>query len=222
MASNSDWLPSREQDLADLCKTWDAGLSSRATAAAFGWDEEACTETHTRISAFLSALDAYNTDDSSKNLLIKQEARDAARHSMREFANSSIRHNRKMSDGDRLDYGIRPPDPKPSPAPKPETHPEPVVDTSTLRQIKIRFVDSAARGRAKPPGIHGAEIRWALLDHPPVSEEELVKSDFDTASPFTLSFDEGDRGRRLYFAMRWETMTNLKGPFSEIYSAIIP
>jgi hypothetical protein len=49
-----------------------------------------------------------------------------------------------------------------------------------------------------------------------------VNSDFNTASPFTLKFDESQRGLRLYFCLRWETSTNLKGPDGEIYSAIIP
>jgi hypothetical protein len=50
----------------------------------------------------------------------------------------------------------------------------------------------------------------------------LVHSDFDTTSPCILKFDEADRGKRVYFCLRWESNTNLKGPFGEIYSAIIP
>jgi hypothetical protein len=70
--------------------------------------------------------------------------------------------------------------------------------------------------------VHGAEIRWALLDREPASEHELVNSDFDTASPLTLKFDESRWGKRLYFCLRWESTTKLKGPFGEIYPAVIP
>ncbi|MDR1249051.1 MAG: hypothetical protein LBK63_07090, partial [Treponema sp.] len=91
-----------------------------------------------------------------------------------------------------------------------------------LRQILIRFWDSLTKKRRKPHGVHGAEIRWAILDHAPKSVAELINSSFDTASPFTLTFDETDRGKRLCFCLRWETNTNLKGPDGEIYSAIIP
>jgi hypothetical protein len=31
-----------------------------------------------------------------------------------------------------------------------------------------------------------------------------------------------DRGKRLYFCLRWESTTNKKGPDGEIYSAVIP
>jgi hypothetical protein len=66
------------------------------------------------------------------------------------------------------------------------------------------------------------ETRWAILDHPPASVTELVNSDFDTATPFTLVFDESQRGQRLYFCLRWESTTGEKGPDGEIYSVVIP
>ncbi|MDR1326304.1 MAG: hypothetical protein LBK00_09750 [Treponema sp.] len=49
-----------------------------------------------------------------------------------------------------------------------------------------------------------------------------MNSEFDTANPFTLKFDENQRGKQVYFCLRWESSTSLKGPFGEIYSAIIP
>jgi hypothetical protein len=123
---------------------------------------------------------------------------------------------------DRLHYGIHPADRKPTSSGPPETFPEAEADSSVIRQITIHFWDSATKKRAKPHGVHGAEIRWALLEAPPASEEDLSRSDFDTATPFTLKFDERDRGRRVYFCLRWESTTNQKGPSSEIYSAVIP
>ncbi|MDR0689672.1 MAG: hypothetical protein LBG08_05350 [Spirochaetaceae bacterium] len=37
------------------------------------------------------------------------------------------------------------------------------------------------------------ESHWAVLDHAPASVDEFTNSDFDTASPFTLKFDESRR-----------------------------
>jgi hypothetical protein len=147
----SDWLPTREQDLADLCQKWKTGLSDAANVTAFGWKQADVTAALTAVDGFLTARTAYEEDDSSKNRLKKDEAKDAAKSAMRDFANTSLRFNKMMRDVD-----------------------------------------------------------------------ELLKSDFDTASPFTLKFDESDRGKRLYFCLRWESNTNLKGPYGEIYSAVIP
>jgi hypothetical protein len=56
--------------------------------------------------------------------------------------------------------------------------------------------------------VKGIEIRRAILDHFPARIDELVYSDFDTASPwenmFDESDDESDRGKRVYYCGRWE------------------
>jgi hypothetical protein len=74
----------------------------------------------------------------------------------------------------------------------------------------------------KPHGMRGAEICWALLDKPPLNWTELIHSSFNTASPLRLSFDGNQRGRRLYFAIRWENTRGEKGPWSEIQDTVIP
>ncbi|MDR2178562.1 MAG: hypothetical protein LBP20_11080, partial [Treponema sp.] len=174
------------------------------------------------VDGFLTARAAYENEDTSKNRLKKDEAKDAAKSGMRDFANTSIRFNKRMTDEDKLVYGLHPADKTATPAGEPESYPEAEADTSVIRQVTIKFWDSATKKRGKPYGIHGAEIRWALLDHAPELVGELTHSDFDTASPLTLKFDESDRGKRVYFCLRWESNTNLKGPYGEIYSAVIP
>jgi hypothetical protein len=219
---SNDWLPKREQDFVDLCLKWKAALEDPTVIAAFGWDQTEVTAVLAMIIAFLAAWTAYQQDDSSRNRLVKDETLETAGTLMRDFANSSIRYNKKMKEEDKRYYGIHTPDPTPTPVPKPETYPEADVDTSIIRQIRIHFWDSRTKKRGKPYGVHGAEIRWAILDHAPATVKELVNSDFDTASPFTLVFDESQRGQRLYFCLRWESTTNQKGPDGEIYSAVIP
>ena len=222
MANNGDWLPSREQDLADLCQRWKVGLENPANVTNFGWKQAEVTETLTKVTAFLTARAAYEEVDSTANRIAKDEEKDAAKSAMRDFANSSIRYNKQMKDEDKLVYGIHPVDRTATPAGAPESYPEAEPDTSIIRQVTINFWDSVSKKRGKPHGVHGAEIRWALLDHAPASVDELTNSDFDTASPLTLKFDESQRGQRMYFCLRWETNTNVKGPYGEIYSAVIP
>jgi hypothetical protein len=174
------------------------------------------------IDGFLTARTVYEQDNSRKNRVTKDEAKETAKEAMRDFANTSIRYNKRMTKAQKEEYGVPTPDPIPTPNPPPTSYPEAESDTSVIRQVTIRFWDSLTKKRGKPHGVHGAEIRWAILDHPPASVNELIHSDFDTASPFTLVFDESQRGLRLYFCLRWESTTNLKGPDGEIYSAIIP
>ncbi|MDR2140149.1 MAG: hypothetical protein LBP50_11465 [Tannerella sp.] len=75
---------------------------------------------------------------------------------------------------------------------------------------------------AKPHGVHGVELVYAELETPPTSYDDLTKSAFDTASPYTFTFDLPDAGKTLYVALRWENSRGEKGPWSNIQSAIIP
>jgi hypothetical protein len=108
--AHSDWVPTREQDLVDLAEKWKAGLSDTAKITAFGWDAAECAEVVGKITAFLTAHMAYETDNSTGNRIAKDEVKGEMVDAMREFANSSIRFNKKMHDEDKLVYGIHPAD----------------------------------------------------------------------------------------------------------------
>jgi hypothetical protein len=75
---------------------------------------------------------------------------------------------------------------------------------------------------AKPPGQHAVEMCWAILDAPPAGPEELFHSCVDTRSPFRLEFSGHERGNTVYFALRWENSRGEKGPWGEVWNAIIP
>jgi hypothetical protein len=127
-----------------------------------------------------------------------------------------------VSDDDRRAMGITIPDVIPTPVKPPETYPEFIIDTSTIRCLTVLFWDLGSKSKAKPHGVHGAEICWAILDHQPLLVDELVHSGFCIRSPFKLTFDETDRGKAVYFCLRWENTRGEKGPWSEIVMAIIP
>jgi hypothetical protein len=69
--------------------------------------------------------------------------------------------------------------------------------------------------------VHGIEIAWVLSDTAPTEIEELIHSAFATKSPLELTFKESERGKKVFFAVRWETGTAKKGKWSAIYSAVI-
>ncbi|MDR1128732.1 MAG: hypothetical protein LBL20_05415 [Treponema sp.] len=220
--SGTSWLPRREQDLADLCVKWKAGLESTANVKAFGWDQVEATAVLDIIDGFLDTRTAYGNNNSTRNRVVKDAARRKAKEALRDFANASIRYNKRMKEEDKRYYGIRTRDPVSTPVSRPTTYPEAEADTSVIRQIRIHFWDSVTKKRGKPYGVFAAEIRWAILDHVPASVKELVNSSLDTTTPFALTFDESQRGQRLYFCLRWKSTTTLNGPDGEIYSAIIP
>ncbi|GHV50747.1 hypothetical protein FACS1894181_11710 [Bacteroidia bacterium] len=110
-----------------------------------------------------------------------------------------------------------------TPAPVPASFPEGSVTHPAPATVVISFRDSESKKVRKPAGVHGAEIAWAILDEAPQGQDwaKLTHSSFDTASPFTLTFTGPERGKELYFALRWENTRGEKGPWSDIQQTII-
>jgi len=133
----------------------------------------------------------------------------------------NLESNPRVSDEDRRGMGITIPSTTRKVILPTTTYPVATVDSSTIRLLKIIFRDSESSSKAKPHGVHGAEIRWSLLDTPPVTVNELIMSGFDTRSPYMLEFSESQRGQVVWFCLRWENTRGEKGPWSEIVSAII-
>jgi hypothetical protein len=89
-------------------------------------------------------------------------------------------------------------------------------------RLGFYYGDENILGPAKPEDAHGAEMRYAVLDTPPVNWSQLTQSVFDTHTPLVLEFPGEQRGKKLYFSMRWENSRGEKGPWNAIDSAIIP
>jgi hypothetical protein len=90
----------------EFCRKWKSGLEDAAAVAAFGWAADAVTAVLAKINAFLAAYETWEAVDSSLNLRTRNEARDAAEKEIEHFANTSIRFNDKMSEAQKLEYGV--------------------------------------------------------------------------------------------------------------------
>jgi hypothetical protein len=156
-------------------------------------------------------------------VLAKTEARKAAEAKIRAILKAYVTYNPAVTDEDRRAMELPVHKTTRTPAPVATTYPDFDVDSGTIRRLILNFYDRGQKkSKAKPPGQHCAEIRWALLDTPPASLKDLINSSVDTHTPFTLEFDENERGKTVYFCLCWENTRGEKGPWSEIQSAIIP
>jgi hypothetical protein len=134
-----------------------------------------------------------------------------------------LAHNPDVTEQDHDDLGLPNYKTTRTPAPIETEAPDFDVNTSVLGRIIIAFFAKGSNHKkAKPAGQHCVEIGWALSDTPITRWDELTHSNVDTNSPFTLSFENDQRGKTIYFALRWENTRGDKGPWSAITSAIIP
>ncbi|MDR1268727.1 MAG: hypothetical protein LBK82_04315 [Planctomycetaceae bacterium] len=151
-----------------------------------------------------------------------KEAEDDFRPKYREFYTGFLKKSPLVTDDDLVSMGlpIRSSGRKPSPVEK--TYPDYEIDRSTARRLGIHYFEHDKKSSGKPPGQHGVEVCWAVLDAPPTDVSELTNSSFSTRSPLILDFKENQRGKTVYFCLRWENTRGEKGPWSEIYNTIIP
>jgi hypothetical protein len=221
----ADYIPSKDADF-DI---WFSGMyqyvSQKCAGQPPAWNHippAALTNLGELHTAWKTAYGATFGPHTKVETEAKNHAKDAAVAALRPFVNQYLRYP-PVTDEDRTAMGIPNRKSSHSPVQVPVTSPRLRVDTGTRRRIIVYYQDETSTRRGKPKGVHGIEIRWAILDHYPVSDKELIHSSFDTNPPLTLEFDEADRGKHIYLVGLWEIeREGEKGPPGAIEEAIIP
>ena len=152
----------------------------------------------------------------------KNDARKIYESELRTLIRSHVTYNQIVTDADRTAMRLPIHSTSHTPAPDPQTVPEAEIELPSPGVVVIHFHDRGATRKAKPPGVHGVEIAWAVLDVVPVDWNKLTSSAFDTRTPYKFAFAGTERGKKLYFALRWENTRGVKGDWSEIYETVIP
>jgi hypothetical protein len=219
--AHSDWVPTREQDLTDLAQKWAAVLADSAKAAAFGWDSAEGTEVLGKINAFFTARNAYTADNSSAKRLAKDEAKEEAIDAMRDFANSSVRFNKKMDDPSKLLMGIHPKDSTPTRHAAPGSQPEAAVE-NTPNHFEHKVIALNHEGKAAKPGdAYGVRFAWQVGGEKPASGADLPKSKFSRKPILVITHTEADKAKTAYYATCYENSKGEAGPWSPIEEAVI-
>jgi hypothetical protein len=92
-------------------------------------------------------------------VLAKNNALKALKEALRAFILEHLTYNHLVTDVDRDNLGLPIRKTSHTLVPIPTTYPEFQVDSSTIRILVIHFRNAGSRGRAKPFGVHGSEIK---------------------------------------------------------------
>jgi hypothetical protein len=152
----------------------------------------------------------------------KNEARSILKKTVRQMVKEFLVYNHALTNPDREALGLPVHKTTRTPAPVAATPPHFEIGIKILRHLTVHFYDSEQMSKAKPAGQLGVEIRWMISTAPPAHISDFVHSSLDLHSPFTLEFEEDERGKTVYFCLCWINTRAKQGPWSEIKSAIIP
>jgi hypothetical protein len=129
-----------------------------------------------------------------------------------------------VTNEDRTAMGIPNRDLHPTPIKPPKTGPSFSIVQLGPGTLGIIY-RSGEKGRkgSKPEGVAGARIYYCVSDTPITDQELLSWSKWATKCPHIIRFRESDRGKRVYFALKWEIRKeNGESPWSEIQSELVP
>jgi hypothetical protein len=153
-------------------------------------------------------------------ILSKNEALQLLKKTIRQDVNEFIRYNRAITDADRIKLNLPIYKKSRTPSEVAAVFPKYFVESYMTRHLRIHFQNTD--GPKFPAGQIGVEIHWAILDEPPKNADELTNMSLAVRSPFTLTFYESQRGKKIYFALCWENTRGRRGPWSDIISTVIP
>ena len=182
--ANKDYIPESDEKFLD----WAKNLSAYAQAHFAPW------QIPSPDSAIKLLLDAYesayaaaqNPNRGKVDIIRKNETRAALKKEIRFYVKAYLIANPAVTDEDRAAMGL----PIHKTIHAPSIAPQLFIDTGTRRGLIITYKDEAADRRGKPGHVHGTEVKWAILDHPPADLNELTNSAFDTKASLILDFEE--------------------------------
>jgi hypothetical protein len=216
----ADYIPKKDSELV----AWSANFTAQIVANAPTWEipYNEVNDLQTADAAF-AALHAQ-ADSPTKNSVIvaeKDAARKVLKAKIRDLVGFRLK-NPIITDAQRIAMGLHVHDTTPTNIPVPTTRPEIDIDVLDFRRLKILFHDMGSSSKAKPYGVNGAVIAYAILDVPPVNSDTLTHTVLATRTPHVLEFTEEERGKPVYVAICWQNEKGQRGPWSEIESAIVP
>ena len=220
--AHGDWIPRRELEFVEFAEKWKTALSDSVKQGAFGWATADCTAVTDKITAFLSARSTYETDDSTRNRLAKDEAKEEAVDAMRDFANTSVRFNKKMKDEDKLELGIRPADTTPTTHEAPTSQPETdVLGSINNFEHKVRALNRVTGDTSKPADAYGVRYSWQVGGEKPLDGAKLTETEFSRRTTLTVAYTEADKAKTAYYATCYENAKGKRGTWSPIVEAVI-
>jgi hypothetical protein len=221
--NNSDFIPRKDADFLQWTVNFLAVLIK--IFSRIGFPEAVCQQLIVLKDAFAEKFRIAEAPETRTKPAVrdKDTARKTLEKDLRKTIREYLSNNHLLTDTDRESLGLPVYKTTRTPSPVAAEAPDVEVDTSVIARLAVHFFKKGgSHKKGKPAGQHCAEIRWIIGETPPARWEDLIHSAVDTASPFTLAFENDRRGETVYLALRWENTRGEKGPWSEIMNAIIP
>jgi len=218
----ADYIPSGN----DQFSLWAANFMQKTNdkGSQFGLTPEEITELANVLTQWQTLYDTQMAQQASL-----QQTRQSAK-AVRKTLEASLRsvaqrfqNHPKVTDADRVDFGLRVPDPNRTSSGVPQTAPMMRADLSHSFEHIIHIADEQyPLRRGKPKGVMACEI-WVKLGGPSSKDpNEFTLLTTAPSSPYIAKYNVSDAGQMAHYLLRWVTNQQEYGPWSQVYSFTIP
>jgi hypothetical protein len=174
-----------------------------------------------KFKAFAELFNTFEAVQTKGNRERRHEAQAEATRELRGFVNQFLRFP-PVTNGDRTDMGVPNHDTVRTDHTVVTEMVAFVIRLGVIRELVIDFWIEGADHKAKPAGYDGAVIIWGILDGQPQRHEDLDHHTMASRTPFTLHFEEEDRGKTVWIALAWQNERGITGAWSAYKTAVVP
>lgn len=189
----------------------------------WGISADVWVEIDAQSGAYETALGKAQDPNRGKiDVFVKNETRDTVKKTMRQFVQEYLRHNHRVSDEDLDRMGLPVYDKKLTSRPRPESRATLSARASNSRQHILFALSQQTGKKTKPADAYIVKYVWEIRDTAPTSPDELRHAFFSRRTTHIFDYDEADRGKKVYYAVRYENAKGEEGPWSEMICLLIP
>jgi len=226
MSSRKDYIPKNNAEFQTWFNNFTMYVSAKTMGTKPDWDHILKRE----IDALLAAYDDWflcytptlkpHTPDITT---MRDEARGRAEKIIRPFVKRHM-YVEPVSSGDRIRVGLPNRDGVRTDHTVVNEETEWHFEIRGIRQVRPHFKVSGASGKGKPAEyicVVAYEVRDAF-EPPPERPEDLKRRVNASRTPVTITFDETERGKKVYMAMAWQNDRKIMGKWSAIQWTYVP
>jgi hypothetical protein len=236
---SNDWIPAKDAEFDIFFKRYCQYVNEKCTGSTPEWTHIPTARRSDLNGAYEDWYTAYSrlkTAHTSSDVLAKDLARARDEKILRDFNNEFILYSSVVTPQEKADLGNHIHDKHPTPVPRPTAQPEADVVLPGPHLVELRIKKLISLEPDPNRANHGVRIFWGILGEanaadkfripvPPLTGDDLPHSTFTKRRRYRFDFPEEDRGKTVYFCLRYENSKGGKdgeGPWGPIFSAIIP
>jgi len=224
MASR-DWFPSTRGEMLTMAKNWNLQINSKGKRDWRMDDEEVAAfgEAFNNFETEMNRPMANRTVITNTNL---KKATDNLTAIMRDTKRRFL-HCPPLMETEIVSLGLKTKDTTPTPVGKPKVRPNLVIGRKGEATLDLSIKPAADISADKRP-YYGCKVFYDLLDFNAPAPKSVNDFSPNSRMLFTrkqkekLIFTTQDSGKKAYFFLRYENGKGEAGPWSNIFSAVIP